>query len=438
MKNIVFDADVLSNKFTKNSSRSGIFFVANNILIELSKNKNYNVSLYFKNEDLFLKYYNEFINDAVYNKFKIYNNFNKQNLFKKIELVSKFEGLKFKKKETKNIIKKNLLRLELFFLKKIVNFYKQKDFFNNFKNIDFFLSPVFAIPNEVAKNDKIGKAIILYDTIPDIFPEIYFTGIDRKTHWYTQMTQKLNKNLYCLCISNSSKNDFFSRYGNNLDPNKMLTMHLATSQELSPEKDQKKLNDALNKYNIPQNLRGQYIFSLCTLEPRKNLIFTVKCFVEFLKKNKIDNLYFYLAGGQYDSFMKKLEEEIDNLDEYKDKIVKLGYVDDEDINTLINNSLFLTYISKYEGFGIPPLEAMSCGIPVLTSNMSSLPEVVGNAAIMINPTDKKACIKAMEDLYFNENLRNELSKKGLEQAKKFSWTKSTEVINKIINKENLL
>ena len=114
----------------------------------------------------------------------------------------------------------------------------------------------------------------------------------------------------------------------------------------------------------------------------------------------------------------------------------MGYVDDEDVNTLYSNSLFFTYISLYEGFGMPPLEAMSCGTPVLTSNTSSLPEVVGDAAIMIEPTDKKACIDAMKNLYFNENLRNELSKKGLEQAKKFSWEKSTKIIIDSIKKQS--
>ena len=83
---------------------------------------------------------------------------------------------------------------------------------------------------------------------------------------------------------------------------------------------------------------------------------------------------------------------------------------------------------------MPPLEAMSCGVPVLTSNTSSLPEVVGNFAIMIDPKDKEACINAMKNLYFNEDLREELSKKGLEQAKKFSWDKTVDIIiNKINN-----
>jgi glycosyltransferase involved in cell wall biosynthesis len=77
---------------------------------------------------------------------------------------------------------------------------------------------------------------------------------------------------------------------------------------------------------------------------------------------------------------------------------------------------------------MPPLEAMSCGTPVLTSNTSSIPEVVGDSAIMIDPKDKEACVNAMKDLYFNENLREELSKKGLEQAKKFSWDKTVDII----------
>jgi glycosyltransferase involved in cell wall biosynthesis len=168
------------------------------------------------------------------------------------------------------------------------------------------------------------------------------------------------------------------------------------------------------------------------LEPRKNLIFTINCFIKFIKKHSIDNLYFYLGGGQWNKFINLLEEKIDRLDEYRDKIIRLGYVDDEDVNILYSNSLFFTYISQYEGFGMPPLEAMQAGTPVITSNNSSLPEVVGDAAIMIDYNSEEQCIKAFEDLYFNEDLRKYYIEKGLERAKLFSWEKTVNKMSDFI------
>ncbi|MDD2840517.1 MAG: hypothetical protein PHY80_05380, partial [Rickettsiales bacterium] len=219
MKNIVFDAKCLSYKFVKNNERSGIFFVAYNVFLELSKN--YNISLYFKDEDFFLKHYYQFFNDDVYNKSQIYNDVGKY-LQKIPNLILKFGKLTQEKKKERNKIKKIWLVIKLFFLKKIIKIYKAKDFDNNLKNMDFYISPAYMIPEKISKNDKIKKAIILYDTVPDIFTEEYFKNINREEHWYTQMTRKLNKYLYCFCISKSTKDNFLKYYKDKLDENKMI------------------------------------------------------------------------------------------------------------------------------------------------------------------------------------------------------------------------
>jgi glycosyltransferase involved in cell wall biosynthesis len=164
------------------------------------------------------------------------------------------------------------------------------------------------------------------------------------------------------------------------------------------------------------------------LAPHKNLIFTISCFIKFIDKHAIHDLYFYLAGAQAGNFNATLENRIPHFKEYRNKIIKLGYVDDEDVNILYSNSLFFTFISQYEGFGIPPLEAMAAGTPVITSNNSSLPEVVGEAAITIDCDNEDQCIRAFEDLYFNEDLRQSYIQRGLERAKLFSWEKTARMI----------
>jgi glycosyltransferase involved in cell wall biosynthesis len=116
------------------------------------------------------------------------------------------------------------------------------------------------------------------------------------------------------------------------------------------------------------------------------------------------------------------------------KIIRLGYIDDEDVNTLYSHSIFFTYLSKYEGFGMPPLEAMQAGTPVITSNNSSMPEVVGDAAIMIDCDSEEQCIKAFEDLYFNEGLRQRYIQKGIERGKIFTWEKTADKMMDIMLK----
>lgn len=428
--NILYDATLLREFFNKNSSRSGIFWVAYNILIELAKNENFNVYLYSSNIDEYLKLKNILLN----NKTTLKN----CKLFYNVSLLR--EILIFLK-EKKHHYKSKKKKIKKFFINIVINFYKifldfiyffKKENNNiSLKNINVFFSPIFLVPEEIQQYKNIQCYTVLHDTIPLIFSE-YYPDIQAGNSWFLDLiNSNFNKDnrSHFFAVSKCTKNDFI-KYVPSINANKITIMPIATSQIFYPEKNEEKLNKILNKYNVSQNQRGKYIFSLCTLEPRKNLVFTIKCFIKFIKENNINDLYFYLGGGHWDYFMEILEKEIDNLNEYKDKIVKLGYVDDEDLNILYNHSLFFTYISLYEGFGMPPLEAMSCGVPVITSNTSSIPEVVGDSAIMIDPKDEKVCINAMKDLYYNENLRNELSIKGLEQAKKFSWDKTTNIIKK--------
>ena len=145
-------------------------------------------------------------------------------------------------------------------------------------------------------------------------------------------------------------------------------------------------------------------------------------------KNKINDLVFVLGGGQWDWFIEKLENEIDNLGEYKNKIIRAGYVDDADLAALYSGAQWFVYTSQYEGFGLPPLEAMQCGCPVITSNNSSLPEVVGDAGVMIDWDNDEQHVNAYEQYYFNNDLRRSYAAKGLERAREFSWQKTANLM----------
>ena len=193
------------------------------------------------------------------------------------------------------------------------------------------------------------------------------------------------------------------------------------------------LKAAKEKYHIPQEKK--YVFSLCTLEPRKNLIRAVTTFILFLEKNHLTNLIFVLGGCAWNSFENQLKKN-DKISEcYKKYVFHAGYVEDNDLPILYSNAEWFVYTSQYEGFGLPPLEAMQCGCPVITSNNSSLPEVVGDAGIMIDWDNDEQHIEAYENYYFNNELRKENSRKGLERARIFSWEKTAK---QIIDKMNSL
>ena len=282
-----------------------------------------------------------------------------------------------------------------------------------------FFSPFFAPPKEYL---HLAKFLVIYDAIPLIFDEY---RNNPGNYWFLELARKLDESYTCFAISSYTKTDFL-KYLPHLKPENIIVTPLACDERFKPA-NADEIARARKKYNIPENKK--YIFSLCTLEPRKNLIRAVKCFANFISKNNIDDLVFVLGGAHWDAFIEKLENEIGSLDEnIKSKILKIGYVDDSDQAALYSGALFFVYTSAYEGFGLPPLEAMSCGTPVITSNNSSLPEVVGQAGIMIDYDDDEAHIKAYESYYYNENLRKENSKKGLERAKLFSWEKCADIM----------
>ena len=299
------------------------------------------------------------------------------------------------------------------------------------RNYNCYFSPVYKIPKSIKKIKSIKKYMILYDTIPLMFSQYH--PDNGKNSWYSKMIRSINKNDYYFVISESARSDFL-KYCPNINPNKIFTTLLASDEKFKPL-DTQKIIKAKQKYNIHNN---KYVFSLCTLEPRKNLIRAVKTFIQFLQKNNINDLYFVLGGGHWDEFIGKLEQEIESFGVYQDKIIKAGYVDDEDLPALYSGAEWFVYTSMYEGFGLPPLEAMSCGCPVITSNNSSLPEVVGDAGIMIDWDSDEQHIKAYENYYFNKELREQNRQKGLERAKQFSWSKCANEILDVIRKETFL
>ena len=299
---------------------------------------------------------------------------------------------------------------------------------------DVFFSPVHLAPRAVRKYSKVSRFTLLYDTIPMIYPQFSpFTMLGFS--WNFDLIKGLREDDRCFAISECTKRDFL-RFSPRLKTDNVTVIHLAASEKFHPVDDATEIARVRAKYKVPEGMR--YILSLCTIEPRKNLGRALEAFGRFVETTGARDVVFVLAGGKWGRFEGKWAATLEKLGKARDLVVHAGYVDDEDLAALYSGAEMFVYPSLYEGFGLPPLEAMQCGTPVITSNVSSLPEVVGDAAISVDPQDVKALSETMERLSNDGELRTVLRGRGLARAAEFSWTKTADLIVRSIRGENLL
>lgn len=279
-------------------------------------------------------------------------------------------------------------------------------------------SPFFPIPEIILADRRIAKVQTVHDLIPLLFPHLFAFNDDDLIR---RVLAGIGPDTFVVCMSESTRNDFLA-YKKDIDPERVSVVYSAASESFQHCSDQAAIEAVRAQYNIPPGV--QYILSVSTLEPRKNIDQAVRCFVRLVTQESIDDLYLVLtgtAGWHFD----KIFAEIESSAELRHRIILTGFVPDNQLAPLYSGALAFVYPSLYEGFGLPPLEAMQCGTPVITSNTSSLPEVVGDAGIMVGPADGDALCQAMLSLYGNAALRQEMSRKSLVRAKAFSWENTT-------------
>lgn len=283
---------------------------------------------------------------------------------------------------------------------------------------DIYHSPAYIIPDQIRTNRRIHKFITIHDLIPLIHPE-YFDS--HNNEYLKKILASITENTFVTCVSESTKNDLLSHMPM-LAPDRVSVVYLAADDHFYPCRDCKLIEIIKSKYNIP--LESDYFLALSTLQPRKNFDVIIKSFIKILRAEKIKHLKLVLVGANgwnYD----KIYKEIIKSGELGKSIILTGYVPDDDLAPLYSGATAFLYPSLYEGFGLPPLEAMQCGTPVITSNNSSLPEVVGDAAIMIDPNDVDSLCQSMLDLYKSSKLRSDMSLASIERAKYFDWNITT-------------
>ena len=224
-------------------------------------------------------------------------------------------------------------------------------------------------------------------------------------------------------ISANSKREIVEEYG--IDPAKIEIVHPALDHSVYYQRPANEQKSVARKFQID----GEYILYTGTIEPRKNIVGIIEAYTK-LPADLKRKYMLVLAGGKG----WKDEEIRQSLAKHsEERIVLTGYVADEDLPALYSGASLFVFPTFYEGWGMPPLEAMACGVPVVCSDNSSLPEVVGSAALTISANDTKALTREMTRVLTDKKLAAKLVKAGYLQAKKFDWGKSARKLKEIID-----
>lgn len=281
----------------------------------------------------------------------------------------------------------------------------------------------------------VSKKAKLLTTFHDLsfirYPET-FSWKRRLWHSFINAKKIAQKSDKIITVSASTKNDLVSIFGINEKKIKVIPSGISEKFRIISRNDGKLL-EVKQKYRLPY----KFILYLGTLEPRKNIIGIIRafnCLQKFAKHGEMKNLaeYKLVIAGSSGWLSQKIFAEIKKSKSIE-KIQIIDFVAEEDKEYIFNLASLFVYPSFFEGFGFPPLEAMKCGVPVITSNNSSLPEVVGKGGIMIDPNKPDEIFEAMKEILTNVEFKNKLVERGLEQAQKFDWNNSAQEFLKIVS-----
>ncbi len=277
-------------------------------------------------------------------------------------------------------------------------------------------SDIYYLPNLnfYSLSSKCRKVITIHDLSFIKYPEFY-SPRGRFWHKIIQVKKTLNTFDKIVAVSENTKEDIVNVF--NIDSEKVNVVHLGVSGKY------KKLDDTeLCEYSRKKNLPNKFILYLGNIEPRKNVDGIIQGF-ECLKKDSRYRDYKLIIAGQR---AWRFEKTIDTWkkSKFKNDIIFLGYVSDHDKVRLYNLASLFVYPSFYEGFGLPPLEAMKCGTPVISSISSSIPEVLESSALLVDPYNYREIGEGMESILANIKLKNSYTEAGVVQAAKYDWERT--------------
>jgi glycosyltransferase involved in cell wall biosynthesis len=281
---------------------------------------------------------------------------------------------------------------------------------------DVFLSP----DSYCSLRSKVPTVMVTHDIAHLHYPE-QIPGLVRQ--YYNHFVPKfLERAERIVTVSEYSKQDMVAQYA--VPPEKISVACNGSRGHFQP------VDATTQKAVRDQYSNGQpYFFYLGALHPRKNLERLIQAFDLFKKQTQAPTKL--LIGGRFAWQTGTIKEAYDRA-EYADDIQFLGYISDDELPQIMGSALALTYVSLFEGFGMPILEAMHCEVPVVCSNVSSMPEVAGDAGLLVDPTAVHQIADAMARIDQDEALRQALVTKGRAQRRHFTWERATDVVEQAI------
>ena len=257
--------------------------------------------------------------------------------------------------------------------------------------------------------DGVPAVVTLHDLGYLRYPEAHPPGQRLYLDWSTRHSAQTAARV--IAVSQATAGDLAEL--NHISREKIRVIYSGVDETLKPVDNLPEIVTARERYHIP----GPYILHVGTLHARKNLVRLVEAFGEV--RDTVGGLRLVLAGRPGWG-CRAITRRIEALG-LGEQVILPGYVDEDDLPALYSGARLVAYPSLYEGFGFPVLEAMACGAPVVTSTASSLPEVVGAAGLSVGAEDTHALAGAMARILTDETLRDELVRRGFEQARRFSW-----------------
>jgi glycosyltransferase involved in cell wall biosynthesis len=218
-----------------------------------------------------------------------------------------------------------------------------------------------------------------------------------------------------IAISEFTKQDLIQRYG--LSPEKIVVVPLAAGANFTPQPD-------AAAQPLPAGIREPFILAVGNLEPRKNLATLIQAFAELVRQQKFAGQLVIAGKATYRG--EEAAGAVARLG-LEGRVIFTGFVDDATLRLLYNRATLFAYPSLYEGFGLPLLEAMACGCPVVASNATAIPQTAGDAAILVDPTSVAALTAAMARIVADPEQARRMSAQGKAQAARFSWTRTAEL-----------
>jgi glycosyltransferase involved in cell wall biosynthesis len=278
---------------------------------------------------------------------------------------------------------------------------------------DVFFSPAHYAP----RFSPVPTVVSIMDLAFFHFPELFTKkDLNQLKSWTGYSIKKAKK---IITISQASKDDIIKLYG--IEPERIAVIYPGIKQQASLTPHIYPMNELKTRYKIGDN----FLLFVGTLQPRKNVVRIIEAFAETRKQktesgdHDLELVIIGRKGWQYEEILAAPEKY-----GVKNQVKFLDFVPDEDLMLFYQHAQAFVWPSLYEGFGLPVLEAMKFGCPVITSNVSSLPEAGGDAALYVDPENVEEIKHAIEKVVSDEKLRNEMVAKGKKQVEKFSWEKA--------------